>query len=84
MTAILTTRLDAKDKNAFEAFCKSAGLTPSTAVNLFVKATLREGELPFRVKADPFYSEANMERLKRNAAEMDATGGTVHEVSLDD
>ena len=84
MTTTLTTRLDSEDKNAFELFCKAAGLTPSTAVNMFVKATIREGELPFRVKADPFYSEANMARLRKNIAEMEATGGTVHEVNLDD
>lgn len=72
MSSILTVRLDSEDKKAFDAFCKAVGLTPSAAVNLFVKATLREGELPFKIKIDPFYSEANMERLKRNAAEMDA------------
>ena len=84
MTTTLTTRLDSNDKLAFERFCQSVGMTPSTAVNMFVKATLRQGELPFPVKADPFYSDANMARLRKNAAEMEATGGTVHEVKLDD
>ena len=84
MTTTLTTRLDSDDKLAFERFCQSVGMTPSTAVNMFVKATLRQGELPFPVKADPFYSDANMARLRKNAAEMEATGGTVHEVKLDD
>jgi DNA-damage-inducible protein J len=46
---------------------------------MFVKATLRGGQLPFAVKADPFYSDANMARLEKNAAEMEATGGTPHE-----
>lgn len=31
-------------------------------------------------KADPFYIKANMERLRKSIAQMDATGGTVHEV----
>ena len=33
---------------------------------------------------DPFYSPQNMERLKRSIAQMEATGGTVHEVTYDD
>lgn len=84
MTTTLTARLDSDDKNAFERFCQSVGMTPSTAINMFVKATLREGELPFPVRADPFFSDANMARLRKNAAEMEATGGTIHEVKLDD
>ncbi len=33
---------------------------------------------------DPFYDMDNMERLRKNAIEMDKTGGTVHEVPLGD
>ena len=33
---------------------------------------------------DPFYSSENMSRLKRSIAQMEATGGTVHEVRFDD
>ena len=84
MTTTLTTRLSSEDKIAFEKFCQTVGMTPSTAINMFVKATLREGQLPFAVKADPFYSEANMTRLRKNAAEMDRTGGKIREVNLDD
>ena len=44
----------------------------------------REKRIPFEVSIDPFYSDENMERLRRNAAEMNQTGGTIHEVPLDD
>lgn len=30
---------------------------------------------------DPFYSEQNMARLRKSIAQMEATGGTVHDVS---
>ena len=33
---------------------------------------------------DPFYSPENMARLKRSIAQMEATGGTVHEVAYND
>lgn len=84
MTKIITARLDSKDKEQFELFCKSIGLTASTAFNLFVKATLREGKIPFELKSDPFYSKENQERLKKNIDLMEKTGGTIHEVNLDD
>jgi len=32
------------------------------------------------IKIDPFYSKENTKRLKKNAEEMDRTGGTIHEV----
>ncbi len=56
MTQTLTMRLDSADKKAFEEFCSSVGLTASAALNLFVKATLREGQIPFAIKSDNFNS----------------------------
>ena len=83
MTPIITTRLDSEDKTRFDAFCNSVGITASAAINMFIKATLREGAIPFIVKADPFYSEANQKRLKESIKELDETGGTVHDIDLD-
>ena len=40
--ATITARVDAQDKAAFDAFCSNVGLNTSTAINLFVKAVLRE------------------------------------------
>ncbi len=54
MTQTLTMRLDSEDKIAFENFCSSVGLTASGALNIFVKATLREGQIPFAIKADNY------------------------------
>lgn len=82
MTAAITVRVELEDKIAFEQFCKSVGMTPSTAFNMFLKATLSEGKIPFPIEMDPFYSEANMARLRKNAAEMDATGNSAHEIPL--
>ena len=84
MTTTITTRVDSEDKALFDSFCESVGLTASAAINMFIKATLREKEIPFKIKADPFYSEENMERLRKSAKEMDETGGTIHELNLDD
>ena len=79
--ATLTARVDAKDKMEFDAFCSNVGLNASTAINMFVKAVLRENRLPFDVKTeDPFYSDENMARLRKSIEQIEKTGGTLHEV----
>ena len=47
--ATLTARVDARDKVDFDAFCSNVGLNTSTAINLFVKAVLRENRIPFEL-----------------------------------
>ena len=53
--ATLTARVDEKDKINFDAFCSNVGLNTSTAINLFVKAVLRENRIPFEIaqSSDP-------------------------------
>ena len=58
--ATLTARVDESDKSAFDSFCNSVGLTTSAAINMYVKAVLRERRIPFDIKQDdPFYSASN-------------------------
>ena len=45
---------------------------------------VREKRIPFEVSVDPFYSQENMTRLRNSVAQMEATGGPVHEVDFDD
>ena len=56
----------------------------STAVTMLAKKMAREKRLPFEVALDPFYSPENQARLRRSIAQMEATGGAVHEVPCDD
>ena len=50
----LNVRVDANDKKSFEQFCNSVGMNVSTAINMFIKAVLREQRLPFEVKSNSF------------------------------
>lgn len=43
----VTIRVDADTKKEFDAFCDNVGLNMTTAVNLFIKNTLRTRQLPF-------------------------------------
>lgn len=82
--AMVNFRMDEALKERMEKTCKEMGLTVTAAYTMFATKVTREQRIPFEITADPFYSDENMERLRKNAAEMDRTGGTVHEVDLDD
>ena len=77
-------RVEKELKTKMEAVCKDMGMTMTTAFTIFAKKVCRERRIPFEVSADPFYSDENMSRLKASIAQMEATGGTVHEVNYDD
>lgn len=81
----ISVRLENEVKTQAESVCQDLGLSLSTAINIFLKKLGREKRIPFDVSvADPFYSEENMKRLRASIAQMEANGGTVHEVNLDD
>lgn len=44
----------------------------------------REKSIPSEASVDLFYSQENMNRLKNSVAQMELTGGTVHEVDFDE
>ena len=77
----LTARVDEKDKFNFDAFCSSVGLTTSAAINVYVKAVLRERRIPFEIKQeDPFFSEENQAYVLKSVQELRAGKGTAHEL----
>ena len=68
----LNVRVDANDKKGFEQFCNSVGMNVSTAVNMFIKAVLREQKLPFEVKSNT-KEEIIFNKLKEAELEMNST-----------
>ena len=74
-------RIEDDVKANAEKALKDMGLTISTAVTMFLVKVGREKRIPFEITAnDPFYTEENMERLRRSAAQMEQNGGTIHEI----
>ncbi|MCL2109172.1 MAG: type II toxin-antitoxin system RelB/DinJ family antitoxin [Oscillospiraceae bacterium] len=50
----VTVRLDEGVKKDFDEFCDNVGMNVTTAINMFIKATLRTRQLPFAViDSDP-------------------------------
>ena len=68
----LNVRVDAKDKKSFEKFCSDVGMNVSTAVNMFIKAVLREQKIPFEVRANSF-DENIYQKLKEAEQEINGT-----------
>ncbi len=80
----VSVRMDDSLKRDFDKVCNELGLSMTTAITMLAKKMTREKRLPFDVSIDPFYSDENMARLRKSIAQMEATGGTVHEVPFDD
>ena len=81
--AQINFRVDDTVKAKAERACAAMGLTMSTAINIFLTKLANEQRIPFEVAVDPFYSEENMERLKKSIADLNAGNGKVHEVKYE-
>lgn len=82
--AQISLRMEDDVKKKAEQVCADNRRPLSTAINIYPKKLGREKRIPFEVSVDPFYSQENMARLRNSVAQIEATGGTVHEVDLDD
>ena len=72
-TVSVTMKIDSELKAQAEVLCEQMGLTLSTVYTMLLKAIVRTGSIPFEIKADSFYSEANQRHLRAEAGE-----GNVH------
>ena len=79
--AMVNFRMDEELKRGMEQACKAMGLSMTTAFIIFATKVSREQRIPFEVAADPFYSEANMTRL-RNAISDAKAGRNMSEHEL--
>jgi DNA-damage-inducible protein J len=80
-TINVTVRLDRDIKERAETMFNDFGMNLSTAVNIFVRQSLRQGKIPFEI-ADPYYNGKTMERLQKSIAEFAA--GKVIEKTMDE
>jgi len=70
-TTDLKIRIDKELKEQAEVFFNELGLNLSSAFNIFVRQSLRQGKIPFELSlvADPFYSATNMAVLRQSLQE---------------
>lgn len=48
----LNVRVDKEEKKEFEELCAAIGINLTTAINIFIKKSLREYRIPFELDAD--------------------------------
>ena len=82
MPAVSTNiKIDSVVKQQAQALFDSLGMSLSTAVNIFLKQSVREQAIPFRI-GDPFYSPANMAYLEKVTREIDSRKSVLKEHAL--
>ena len=60
--SVLSVRMDSETKAAFAAFCEEAGMSVSTAINLFARQTVRDGRMPFVISLRQDKGRANADQ----------------------
>ena len=68
--AMVNFRMDAELKKGMERACRDMGMSMTTAFTIFATKVSREQRIPFEVAVDPFYSEANMNHLRKMIADV--------------
>ncbi|MBO6303585.1 MAG: type II toxin-antitoxin system RelB/DinJ family antitoxin [Selenomonadaceae bacterium] len=72
MPAVSTNiKIDADIKSQAQELFERLGMNLSTAINVFLRQAVREQAIPFHIK-DTFYSETNINYLKKITAEIDS------------
>ena len=68
----VTIRIDDNVKRRFEEFCADVGINMSVAVNMFIRASLREQKIPFTIEASR--NDYGLALLKEMRAEAEERG----------
>lgn len=66
----ISLRVDDEVKSNAERTLSDIGLSMSTAINIFLKAVVRENRIPFELSADPFYSKENITELEKRVSDI--------------
>ena len=72
-TVNLSIRLDAELKKEADELLSSLGLNMTTAINLFLRQTIRNQAIPFSISMNTIPNKKTLEAM-REALEMEATG----------
>jgi DNA-damage-inducible protein J len=80
--AMVNFRMDEDLKKRMESACKEMGMSMTTAFIIYATKVGKERRIPFEVTADPdpFYSDVNVERLKKAIIALNAGKGVEHEL----
>ena len=80
--ATVTLTIEDSLKEELEGIVSEMGMNLSTFFMVYAVRVLRDRRIPFYIEApeDPFYSPANMERLRKSIVQLNAGEGKEHEL----
>lgn len=81
-TVNVNIKMDEDVKKRMERACAEMGLSMSAAFTMFAKKVGREYRIPFEVSTDPFYSESNMNYLRRVISDIESGKAVLKEHEL--
>ena len=81
-TVNVNIKMDEDVKKRMERACAEMGLSMSAAFTMFAKKVGREYRIPFAVSAAPFYSESNMNYLRRVISDIESRKAVLKEHEL--
>ena len=81
----INIRIDEDIKKQAENLFAEMGLNMTTAFNIFIRQSLRQGCIPFLIstETDPFYNPANMKRLQNSIQQAKEGNLKAHELIED-
>ncbi len=81
----MTVRMDSGLKSSFDSLCSQFGMSANTAMNIFAKAVVQRGRIPFEIKGDKAVIAEENEGLKAfRAIRAMAEAGAFPEMTLDE
>ena len=80
--AQINIRIDDDLKTRADHIFEELGLNMTTAFTIFIRQTIRQGGIPFKVttRTDPFYNAGNMSVLCKSIKEAEDGKLTAHEL----
>lgn len=80
--SMVNFRLDENIKKSMEEACKEMGMSMTTAFTIFATKVGKEKRIPFEIIADPFYSQSNMNYLRRVISDIESGRAVLKEHDL--
>ena len=81
----MTVRMDSALKSSFDSLCSQFGMSANTAMNIFAKAVVQRGKIPFEIRGDKSVAAEENDGLKAfRAIRAMAEAGSFPEMSLEE
>lgn len=78
--AQISMRVDDDVKMKAEYACNALGMNLTTAINIYLVKLGNEMRIPFKVSADPFYSNENKKILHESIRQLNEGKGKQHDI----